>query len=78
MSIRTAISWLLSMGSRRQRVALQDEAQLVDWPLPDPFPFATAPPKLQPILARGTSTLGISLFAYPFEEPEIAEFVREA
>ncbi|HEX6718575.1 MAG TPA: hypothetical protein VF088_15820 [Pyrinomonadaceae bacterium] len=77
MSIRGAISRLLSIGSRPQQVAPQDlSPQLVDWPLPEALPVR---PKIRTAFEPSISVpAGLSVFAYPFEEPKIAEFVREA
>lgn len=78
MSIRGVIKRLLSIGSRRQQVALQDASPpLVDWPLPEALPLTTA--NVQSAFEPTANVpAGVSVFAYPFEEPQIAEFVREA
>lgn len=74
MSIRSSIRRLLSIGSRRQQVVLEDSSpQLVDWPVSE------TPLKLRPVVQRDTNVpAGITVLANPFAKPEIAEFVREA
>jgi hypothetical protein len=75
MSIRSALSRLLSMRGRRQPVAVPDtEPELVDWPLADALPIAPPEPR-RPV--EGTSAPGIRLFAYPFDLPDVAELVRD-
>jgi len=78
MSIRSAINRLLSTGSRRQQVVLQDSSpQLVDWPLPEALPIT--PPKVRRAFEPfANAPAGISVFAYPFEQPEIAEWVQDS
>lgn len=77
MWVRNAIRRLFS-GSRRQQFVLPDSSsQLVDWPIPEALPIT--PLKLRNTSERGVNApAGISVFAYPFQEPEIAEFVRGA
>ena len=78
MSIRSVITRLLSFRSRGQPVAPQDSSpQLVDWPLPEALPLTS--PKVRQSFERDLNApAGITVFAYPFEEAKIAEFVREA
>ncbi|HEU4714549.1 MAG TPA: hypothetical protein VFS76_23495 [Pyrinomonadaceae bacterium] len=78
MSIRSAINRLFAIGSRRQQVPISDlSPQLLDWPLPEALPLA--PPKIRATFEPRTKTPpGIKVFAYPFEQPEFAEFVRDS
>lgn len=76
MSIRSTINRLFSIGSRRQQVATSD-SELLDWPLAEALPFA--PSKIRATFEpRASAPTGITVFSYPFEQPEVAEFVRDS
>ena len=78
MSIRRTISsWFSTRSGRQQLPPLEVSPRIVDWPVPEALPISRSKVR-RAIKPDVDAPQGVSVFAYPFESPEIAEFVHDA